>query len=99
MKTGIELIAQERQRQIDKEGYTSEHDWGHGDGSIAHAAACYAMPLYKPQEHNLAVLTNEKITPEFWPWDNDSWKPKNRLADLIRAGALIAAEIDRLQNQ
>ncbi|WP_373400076.1 hypothetical protein V8V91_10940 [Algoriphagus halophilus] len=43
MKTGIELIAEERQRQIEKEGWTSEHDAKHKNGELAHAAATYAM--------------------------------------------------------
>lgn len=39
--------------------------------------------------------------PDAWPWDEDSYKPKDKVTDLVRAGALIAAEIDRLirQNQ
>jgi hypothetical protein len=35
----------------------------------------------------------------FWPWDRAWWKPSpnNRIRDMEKAGALIAAEIDRLQ--
>ena len=33
----------------------------------------------------------------FWPWHEQWYKPKNKVRDLVRAGALIAAEIDRLQ--
>lgn len=43
MKTGIELIAEERQRQITEEGWTPEHDINHTNGQLASAAACYAM--------------------------------------------------------
>ncbi len=32
-----------------------------------------------------------------WPWDKYWWKPSGRVRDLVKAGALIAAEIDRLQ--
>lgn len=31
-----------------------------------------------------------------WPW-RDGWKPDTRVDDLVKAGALIAAEIDRLR--
>ena len=31
-----------------------------------------------------------------WPWPSDFWKPTTRIRDLTKAGALIAAEIDRL---
>lgn len=37
MSTGIEAIAAERQRQIEKEGWTPEHDDTHGAGEMAEA--------------------------------------------------------------
>lgn len=84
---GIESIAAERQRQIEIESWTPEHDDGHADGELADAAACYA------RDHGTAFRTHP---PKSWPWHRDWWKPKDRRADLVRAGALIAAEIDRL---
>lgn len=83
MKTGIELIATERQRQIEGEGCSQEHDDEHAGGELADAAACYAMGRQLP----------------VWPWDIDWWKPtpNDRVRELVKAGALIAAEIDRLQ--
>ena len=83
-KTGIELIAEERQRQITAEGWTPEHDDEHDNEQLAQAAACYAMP---PRLRG----------PLPWPWDADWWKPGDRIRELTKAGALIAAEIDRLQ--
>ena len=82
MKTGIELITVEQQRQIDKEGWTPEHDDEHGDCQMAIAAACYA-------DHN----SNDE--PFEWP-DGWPWKPTTPIRNLEKAGALIAAEIDRL---
>ena len=35
------------------------------------------------------------ITPPHWPWALNWWKPKDRRRDLIRAGALIVAELER----
>lgn len=96
MKTGIELITEERQRQIEKEGWTPEHDDEHEEQELATAAAIYAMPSalreYKNPYHFVP-------TPKLWPWHEGWWKPtpENRIRELQKAGALIAAEIDRLQ--
>lgn len=82
----IDEIAAERRRQIDVEGWTPNHDDEHGNGQLARAAACYAAPLlcHAGSQFNL------------WPWDWRWWKPKSRRRDLIRAAALIVAEIERL---
>jgi hypothetical protein len=91
MKTGIELIAEERQRQIEKEGWTAEHDAEHKEGELAIAAACYAYPNY---DEDWAVQSQMQ-----WPWEKHWWKPSgDRKRDLAKAGALIAAEIDRLSS-
>lgn len=99
MKTGIELIAEERQRQIKVEGWTKEHDAEHTDGSLASAAVCYAIPS-EYRHYSYCPLRKARV-PDFWPWDKKWWKPcpKNRIRELVKAGALIAAEIDRLQAQ
>lgn len=82
--TGAERIAAERQRQIEEEGWTPEHDDGHDGGSLAGAAAAY-------------TLANEPLGASLWPWERSSWKPgTDRIRQLEKAGALIAAEIDRL---
>lgn len=98
---GVEMIAKERLRQIKKEDWTPEHDQEeHDDGSLATAAACYAMPN---EIRNQQVLS-DPLWYSLWPWDclwfNPSTNNKEgRLKDLRRAGALIAAEIDRLLTQ
>lgn len=85
--TGVEIIAAERKRQIEVEGFTAEHDRGHGGGSLAAAAACYA--LYKRSRTDSVRL---------WPWSLKWWKPSDdQIRNLAKAGALIAAEIDRLK--
>ena len=86
---GIQLIAEERQRQISVEGWTPEHDAQHTDESLAVAASCYALPEFYDRSEYVNNL---------WLWDNDWWKPspENRIRELQKAGALIAAEIDRL---
>lgn len=98
MSTGIELIAAERVRQIAVEGWTPEHDERHDRGELIAAAICYAgVPLirmtYKPK------AAEEEITECMatrWPWEESWWKPSDsEIRNLVKAGALIAAEIDR----
>lgn len=90
-KTGIELIAEERQRQINQEDWTPHHDDGHTHGELAIAAACYAV-----QDTDASVVyPDDDPEGSGWPWSRESWKPKDTIRNLVRAGALIAAEIDR----
>lgn len=96
MKTGIELIAEERQRQIEKEGWTKEHDAQHKIGVLAKAAVCYAIPPLA----RAAVSPDDSLPPFWWPFAKEWWKPeKDRVRELVKAGALIAAEIDKIQNE
>lgn len=83
---GAILIMQERERQISKEGWTPEHDDQHRLCELARAAREYARPYINGS------------TPEQpgWPF-RGGWKPSDdRIKNLVKAGALIAAEIDRL---
>ncbi len=102
MKTGIELIAEERQRQIEVEGFDAKHDdkVNSSSESLAYAAACYAIPsnsrtVYAGSSGHSTILRM------LWPWSASWWKPspKNRIRELQKAGALIAAEIDRLNRE
>ena len=95
MSRGIELITAERQRQIDAEGWTPEHDAEHNGGELAMAGACYAMPEVERWRQLDEVAGG---LPNGWPWAPDWWKPSpdDRVRELVKAGALIAAEIDRL---
>jgi len=85
MGLGINLIEAERERQIYREGWTEEHDDKHVNNELALAAACYAVP--------------DVFSQGYWPptWDLSWYKSTTRIRDLVKAGALIAAEIDRLQ--
>lgn len=91
MKTGSELITEERQRQIEVEGWTSEHDDEHREGDLALAGAIYVA--------DFAGIGH--MIKSYWPWDEKWWKPtpNDPIRQLVKAGALIAAEIDRLQRQ
>jgi hypothetical protein len=91
--TGVERIAAERKRQIEEEGWTEKHDdqWEHGE--LAEAAATYAsLPHWEGRFINWRKI--------LWPWDDEWYKPEtDRIRELEKAGALIAAEIDRLLRQ
>jgi hypothetical protein len=88
--TGIERIIAERKRQIEKYGFTAEHDDKWKNGELTKAGICY---LYPGDE------TLSRWKKAFWPWDDKWWKPSpnNCINDLVKAAALIAAEIDRIQ--
>ena|SRR5690606_26741278 len=93
MKTSaIDLIAQERKRQINIEGWTPPHDQDHDKGELALAAAAYALA------EEIRDETKSNRSPYWWPWEEQSWKPTpdDRIRELVKAGALIAAEIERL---
>lgn len=87
----IEEIYAERRRQIDSEGYTPNHDDEHAGGQLAEAAAAYALSAA-----GVARVMDAEF--EVWPWGSDgSFKPSDDpRRNLIRAGALIIAEIERL---
>ncbi len=85
----IDKIYSERLRQIYVEGWNAEHDDKHTDGELARAAAVYAVPA----NHRTQAMMFST-----WPFD-DSWlklTPDDRERELIKAGALIVAELERL---
>lgn len=93
--SGIELIAAERDRQQRVEEFDLAHDDEHFMGEMIGAAMTYAG-------HALGIVSNDEIegadAVEYWPWEEEWWKPSpNPIRNLVKAGALIAAEIDRLQ--
>ena len=107
--TGIEMIAEERARQVAVEGWSPEHDKQHTSGELAWAAVCYAAPapIFIQMRGPLRVAFVDPW-PSEWAsrWDKRPKKAGSyalaepteaeRLRMLIKAGALIAAEIDRL---
>lgn len=92
-QTGCQLIAAERKRQIEVEGWTADHDAKHICGELTDAAVCYAIRGYWRTRY-------DRFLKALWPWDSKYWKPTqdDRIKELTKAGALIAAEIDRLTN-
>lgn len=110
--TGVEQIAAERQRQIDAEGWTPHHDDRHTQNELAWAATCYAAPaavvrVFVQQDRDGVgggvgwsepwptqyVQDANRGIPGHVPWRRPT---VDRVTELVKAGALIAAEIDRL---
>ena len=87
--SAIDDIAKERNRQIEVEGWTIAHDDSHRENEIALAAMLYTAPQWLREWFD---KNNIKI----WPWHNSWWKPTDQRRDLVKAGALIVAEIERL---
>jgi hypothetical protein len=99
----IRDIAAERLRQISAEGWTTAHDDEHNDRSLAQAASCYVehyvgRAWLLEDGHEGAMRYKTEDAPFEWPdsWCTTWWRPKNPRRDLVRAAALIAAEIDRI---
>lgn len=100
----VELIKAERERQISEEGYSVQHDDMHNGHQIAMAAATYAWPgMRKITTHisddcgGCSVILDRSV---LWPWQALAYKPeRERLRELVKAGALIVAEIERLQRR
>lgn len=78
--TGVEIIDEERDNQH-KHGYTPNHDAQHGVRDLLNASVAY-------------MEADPDVGP--WPWDVSEFKPTDRLTNLAKAGALIAAAIDLL---
>lgn len=82
-------VVSERHRQISDEGWDPETDDKWRNGQLAMGAAAYT----------LATTVGPEKAVEIWPWQLNGWKPKDARRNLVRAGALIVAEIERLDRQ
>lgn len=92
IKNALQLIAAERRRQVEEEGFGPEHDDKYINNELLWAAACYAAPQ---PIFILDLNTNQVVDP--WPWDK-KWdgRPRKPVIDkLVIAGALLCAEIER----
>lgn len=104
-------VVDERVRQMEKLQWSPAHDDEHTDESLALVAAMYALPSSARVMEKRAfdrdvgrsagevVLVKDWVeVPTLWPqsWHGSAWKPKERRRDLVRAAALLIAEIQRL---
>ncbi|MDT3556322.1 hypothetical protein ROV95_09315 [Stenotrophomonas maltophilia group sp. msm1] len=97
--TGVKAIAAERERQLQAEGFTRDGDQQYRRGELAKAATAYvqlaAMDLEAGTRRHIAWHSPAAV----WPWAPEWWKPVDARRDLVRAGALIAAQIDLIDSQ
>lgn len=96
--TAITDIATERERQKTGEGWTEAHDDAHQRGELASGAVTYAATHlcrvhFKPERLWAEII---ETMANHWPWDEEYFKPTTSRRDLVKAGALIVAEIERI---
>jgi len=89
-------VLAERKRQLEVEGWTPEHDDEHGAGELGRAGGFYALNAGAALHFGTTDTSICDQAPSGWPWEPEWWKPKNSRHDLVKAGALILAEIERL---
>jgi len=94
-------VMNERDRQWNEEGFSPERDDFHVDGELAKAGASYAIVASLSDERRHSVsghfsIQNNEVLRNLWPWPATCWKPTDRRRDLVKAGALILADIERL---
>lgn len=77
-------VQAERRRQITAEGWTPEHDDLYCAAELPRAAAAYILNGANDE------------APAIWPFSAKWWKPRDARSNYVRAGALILAEIERL---
>jgi hypothetical protein len=101
----VQLITEERKRQIKDKGYDDKRDDEQDKGELVKAAQCYLEHVslksyvmnFKDYYTNNLKLYKELYLPNNWPpdWSAESWNPESPIRDLVKAAALIAAEVDR----
>jgi hypothetical protein len=94
-------VLSERDRHVAKENWSHEHDDAHTRGELAEAGACYAINAARSAQGLNAPSCLLRLGPSeppfhLWPWDMSWWKPRSAREDLVRAAALIIAEIERI---
>lgn len=82
----IDEIVAERKRQIHDKGYTLENDDAYTNNELIDAAIAYCTSAKK----------ETAAAKECWPWSLEHFKPSEDRRDIIKAIALLMAEVDRL---
>ncbi|TAM50181.1 MAG: hypothetical protein EPN57_20375 [Paraburkholderia sp.] len=97
MSEAVRDVLAERRRQVELEGFAPTRDDGYIDGQLAQAGAAYALAVadYTSRTINSGAAFYAR-SPDIWPWSEKWWKPTSPRRALIKAGALILAEIERI---
>lgn len=82
-------VLAERRRQREVEGWTDKHDDEHQTGGMTFAAAAYAVHAHAGTSMSSALW-------RWTGWATNWFKPKDTRRDLVRAAALLLAEIERI---
>lgn len=94
-------IIEERERQKNVENYSNSHDDHYKENELVRAASGYIDHVI---DRSWIFKSNpdayrQEAPPPFWPWGDAHWKPKDVRRDLVRAAALLIAEIERLDRK
>lgn len=93
MKTGIELIAIERREQIEKHGWSLEHDKDYARGQLLQAAE---FCLDQARRKQTGIGVDIQTWPEGWlKHFEEKIRSKSVIQQYIVAGAFYLAEHDR----
>lgn len=90
-------VLEERRRQIVEEGWDAGHDDEHDGGELAAAAGAYcvfAADELHPQSQGDGDYG--RVIPDLWPFHISWYKPEDPRRALVKAAALILAEIERI---
>lgn len=98
LSKAAEDVVMERKRQVLVEGWNLKHDDNHDAGELSAAGAAYALNA-ADQLHPYSQGDGNNEQPSSWPWSPEWWKPKDPRRDLVRAAALIIAEIEKLDRK
>lgn len=84
-------VLKERRSILSTEGWSEDQPNPHEGSKLAAAGACYAM-------HAVAAMNGQTddSAPAEWPWSEQWWNPNTPRFELVKAAALILAEIERL---
>lgn len=96
-----QLLLAERHRQVTKEGWTEQHDDSHDNGCLAMAGAAYAIHATSAAAISQGTkMAHIETARRLFPFSQEDWwkpsAPDDPLRDLVKAGALILAEIERV---
>lgn len=104
MTRALQDVAAERQRQIEGEAFSPEKDDRYVRGDLLQAAMCYCVNANTRtvlladgvQPEKIEELSAAAAVPRSWPWAKEYWKPSGHRRVLVKAAALLIAEIERL---
>ena len=83
--TAIDLVKEEREKQINKYGYTAVHDRQHHNKAVLYGALAYLN----------STIYSSTAGIEDWPFEKESFKPEGDIKNLVKSAAMIIAEIDK----